>query len=87
MVLTGFDFLTVDAEHSAADIYQTKILLQTIKAGNQHCVPLVRLPSFEYVEIQHYMAAGAAGVIAPLVTTAKQSEKVVSAVKYPPNGT
>jgi len=86
MASAGFDFLTVDAEHSAVDVPQTQILLQAIKAGNQQCSPIVRLPSCEYSEVKRYMDAGAAGVIAPLVNTAEQATEIVSAVKYPPHG-
>jgi 2-dehydro-3-deoxyglucarate aldolase len=86
MASTGFDFLTVDAEHSAVDLFQTQILFQAVKAGNRQCAPLVRLPSCEYPEVKRYMDAGAVGVIAPLVNSAEQAREVVSAVKYPPHG-
>ena len=86
MASTGFDFLTVDVEHSAVDLPQAQILFQAIKAGNPHCAPLVRLPNNNYSEIKRYMDAGAAGVIAPLINTAEQAQEVVSAVKYPPHG-
>jgi 2-dehydro-3-deoxyglucarate aldolase len=87
MAYSGFDFLTVDAEHSSVDIYQTQLMFQAIQAGNQNCHPLVRLPSNEGAIIKKYMDAGAAGVIAPMVNTREIAEEVVSAVKYPPLGT
>jgi len=86
MATTGFDFLTVDAEHSAIDLPQTQILFQAIKSGNQECAPLVRLPNNDYYETKRYMDAGAAGVIAPLINTAAQACEVVEAVKFPPHG-
>ena len=86
MASTGFDFLTVDAEHSAVDVPQSQRLFQAIRSGNRDCSPLVRLPNNNYSEVKRYMDAGAAGVIAPLINTAEQAKEVVEAVKYPPHG-
>jgi 2-dehydro-3-deoxyglucarate aldolase len=86
MAAAGFDFLTVDAEHSAVELPQAQALFQAVCSGNPACAPLVRLPSCDYAHTKRYMDAGAAGVIAPLVNTAGQAEEVVRAVKYPPLG-
>lgn len=82
----GFDFVAVDAEHSAVDVPQAQALCQAIRAGNPACAPLVRLPGSDYAMVKRYMDAGAAGVIAPLVNSASQAADVVAAVKYPPEG-
>ncbi len=86
MAATGFDFLVVDAEHSAVDVPQAQDLFQAIAAGNPDCAPLVRLPGSDYETTKRYMDAGAVGVIAPLVNSASQAVEVVDAVKYPPLG-
>ena len=86
MAQMGFDFLTVDAEHSAVDLPQTQAMLQAIRAGNPQCAGLVRLPDTNYATTKQFMDAGAAGIIAPLVNTAAQALEVVRAVKYPPLG-
>lgn len=86
MAATGFDFLAVDVEHSAADVPQAQVLFQAICAGNPDCVPLVRLPGHDYATTKRYLDAGAIGVIAPLVNTAEQASEVVRAAKYPPQG-
>lgn len=86
MASTGFDFLVVDAEHSAVDIPQTQILFQAISAGSPECAPMVRLPGISYPEIKRYMDSGAAGVVAPLVNSAEQAKELVQAVKFPPEG-
>lgn len=82
----GFDFLTIDAEHSMADYLQVQQILQGIAAGNPSCAGLVRTPGRGYDEIKRYMDAGAQGVIVPLVTDEGQAREVVRAVKYPPAG-
>ena len=86
MAASGFDFLVVDAEHSAVDVPQAQDLFQAIAASNPECAALVRLPGNGYSTIKRFMDAGAMGVIAPLINTPEQAEEVVSAVKYPPLG-
>ena len=86
MAAVGFDFLTVDAEHSAVDVPQAQVLFQAIRAGNPDCAPLVRLPGKDYATTKRYLDAGAVGVIAPLINSAEQARELVQAVKYPPQG-
>jgi len=86
MAASGFDFLTVDVEHSAVDLVQTQALFQAIRSGNPDCAPLVRLAGNSYAETKRYLDAGAAGVIAPFINTAEQAQELVRSVKYPPIG-
>ena len=86
MSAAGFDFLTVDAEHSAVDVPQTQVLFQAIRAGNPDCAPLFRLPGNDYAITKRYLDAGAVGVIAPLINSPEQARELVRAVKYPPEG-
>jgi 2-keto-3-deoxy-L-rhamnonate aldolase RhmA len=48
MSAINFDFLVVDAEHSAIDISNSIQMLQAIKAANPSCIPFVRLPNNQY---------------------------------------
>ncbi len=86
MSSSGFDFLCIDAEHSAVDYYTTLQLFQAIKAGNPSCAPLVRMQGNNYADTKRYLDAGAVGVIAPLVNTKKEIEYLINSVKYPPHG-
>ena len=86
MANCGFDFLTVDAEHSAVELPQAQALFQAIRSGNPNCAPLVRVPAADYAAIKRYMDAGAQGVVVPLINDAQQAREVVRAVKYPPQG-
>lgn len=86
MASMGFDFLTVDAEHSAVDLPQAQVLFQAIQSGNPECAPLIRLPGLDCTSTRRYLDAGAAGVIAPLINSAHQARELVEAVKYPPQG-
>ncbi len=86
MASTGFDFLCVDAEHSAVDLPQTQQLFQAISSGNPNCANVVRLHGVDYSLVKRYLDAGAAGVIAPLVMTREDAELLIQATKYPPLG-
>lgn len=86
MAKCGYDFLTIDVEHSPVDIEGAFNLLQAIKAGNSNCQTLVRVSGNSYSEIKRYMDAGAEGIICPLVNNKKQAQNLVDAVKYPPLG-
>jgi 2-keto-3-deoxy-L-rhamnonate aldolase RhmA len=82
----GFDFLTIDVEHSAVDVPQVLQMIQGIRAGNPQCLPFVRTQGVEFSFVKRYLDAGAMGVIAPLVNTRVQAEELIRAVRYPPLG-
>jgi len=86
MSAAGFDFLCIDAEHSAIDFNTSLQLFQAMKAGNSNCTPLVRMQGNNYTDTKRYLDAGAIGVIAPLVNTKEEVEYLVQSVKYPPYG-
>jgi len=85
MVEAGFNWLTVDMEHSAITLDQAQLLIQVIELSG--CVPLVRVGENNPILIKRVMDAGAHGVIVPMINTKEDAEKAVSAVKYPPVGT
>lgn len=86
MAQTGFDFITVDVEHSAVDLPQTQQIFQAIKSGNPNTETFVRLHGVDYSFVKRYLDAGATGVIAPLIVNKEQAELLVKATKYPPQG-
>jgi len=85
MVQSGFDWLTIDMEHSAITLHEAQQLIQVIELSG--CVPLVRVGSNDPNLIKRVMDAGSHGVIVPMVNSAKDAEAAVKAVKYPPAGT
>ncbi|HRP04128.1 MAG TPA: aldolase/citrate lyase family protein [Opitutaceae bacterium] len=86
MASCGFDFLCVDAEHSAVDRPEAQRLFQAIRSGNPSCGSLVRLHGVDYAWVKRFLDAGADGVVAPLVRTAEEARILVQACKYPPAG-
>lgn len=83
MAGAGFDWLFLDAEHSALDTLELQRLLQG--AGSTPCV--VRVATSAEVPIKKALDIGAAGIIAPMVNSAEQAAQVVRWAKYAPLGT
>ncbi|MDD2762775.1 MAG: aldolase/citrate lyase family protein [Opitutaceae bacterium] len=84
MAAAGFDWLTVDLEHSTIGIDQAEQLIRTI--GLCGVAPLVRLSDNDPVQIKRVMDAGAEGVIVPMVKNRAEIAAAVAAVRYPPQG-
>jgi 2-dehydro-3-deoxyglucarate aldolase len=84
MAQAGFDWLTIDMEHSVIGIETVQPLIQVIELSG--CVPLVRLTSNDSILAKRVMDAGAHGIIVPSVNSATEAEAAVKSVKYPPAG-
>lgn len=80
----GFEWITLDIEHSAINIESVQNLLGHIQGNGME--GLVRVSKNEEVVIKRVMDAGADGVIVPMVKNRSEAEKAVSFVKYPPVG-
>jgi len=80
----GFDWLTIDMEHTAIDYNEAQILIAFIQSHNMSA--LVRVSKNEEVVIKRVMDAGADGVIVPMICSADDARKAVSYTKYPPEG-
>jgi 2-keto-3-deoxy-L-rhamnonate aldolase RhmA len=84
MARAGYDWLTIDLEHSVIDLAEAQEMIRTIDLLNVS--PLVRLSSNDSVQIKRMMDAGAHGVIVPNVKSAAEARSAVDAVYYPPQG-
>lgn len=80
----GFEWLTIDIEHSAIDFETTQNLIGHIQANDMEA--LVRVSKNDEVIIKRVMDAGANGVIVPMIKNAEEAREAVSYVKYPPFG-
>jgi 4-hydroxy-2-oxoheptanedioate aldolase len=85
MARAGFDWLTVDVEHSLVNVETTTHMLASI--ADAGCVPLARVPSNRHDHIKRVLDNGGYGVVVPMVTTRQEAQDAVSAVLYPPRGT
>ena len=84
MAETGFDWITVDLEHSVIDLFEAENLIRIINLKG--VTPLVRLSNNDATQIKRVMDAGSHGVIVPMVNSAVDAQKAVEAVKYPKSG-
>ena len=80
----GFDWLTLDIEHSAIDWSQAAMIFACIAdAGG---VPLARVPKGNHDYIKRVLDAGAWGIVVPMIDTVEQALIAIRAAKYPPVG-
>jgi 2-dehydro-3-deoxyglucarate aldolase len=84
MARAGFDWLTIDLEHSAITIREAEELIRVISLSG--VPPLVRLTSNDSNQIKRVMDAGAHGVIVPMVNSREDAKKAVQSLYYPPVG-
>lgn len=84
MARAGFDWLTIDLEHSVITIREAEELIRVIVLLG--VCPLVRLSINDPVQVKRVMDAGAHGVIVPMVNSVPDAARAVQAVRYPPEG-
>ncbi|NWJ94721.1 MAG: 2-dehydro-3-deoxyglucarate aldolase [Chloroflexi bacterium] len=82
----GFDWLMVDMEHSPINFTLMTEMVGVI-ADAHGPAPFVRVPSFSVENIKRVLDSGAWGVLIPMVNSVTEAEQIVSACKYPPDGT
>lgn len=80
----GFEWLTIDLEHTSIDLSMAQILITTIQACGIKA--LVRVSKNEEVAIKKVLDMGADGVIVPMINNKQDALKAVDYVKYPPSG-
>lgn len=80
----GFDSLYVDMEHNSFSLDATGQICMAAQAIG--VTPLVRVPSLAPEMIARTLDAGALGIVAPHVASARQAEEVVRAAKFAPIG-
>jgi 2-keto-3-deoxy-L-rhamnonate aldolase RhmA len=84
MARAGYDWLTVDMEHSAITLDIAQDLIRVIELCG--VTPLVRVGVNDANLIKRVMDAGAYGVIVPMVNSKEDAERAVASVQYPPAG-
>jgi 4-hydroxy-2-oxoheptanedioate aldolase len=84
LAAAGFDWLTIDLEHTPTNHETAALMAMAIAARGS--VPIVRVPSSSDDHIKRALDLGAYGVVAPMITSAEQARAVVASCKYPPDG-
>ncbi len=84
MARVGFDWLTVDLEHSPTNWETAADMFGVI--ADAGCVPLARVPRGDHDHIKRVLDSGAMGIVAPMVNTVEEARAIIAAAKYPPVG-
>lgn len=84
MAEVGFDWLTVELEHTPGSFETAALSYLNIAAGG--CVPLARVPWNTGENIKRVLDTGAWGVVVPMVNSRAEAEAVVKAARYQPLG-
>jgi 2-keto-3-deoxy-L-rhamnonate aldolase RhmA len=80
-----FDWMAVDAEHAPVGRETLAHMVASIAEANGPA-PLVRISQATTENIKQALDAGAYGIIAPMMNTAEEVERVVAWSKFPPAG-
>ena len=81
----GYDFCWIDMEHGNLD--RNEVMQHIVTLTGSGCAPIVRVSWNEHGLIKSVIDLAPAGILVPMVNTAEEAAKVVSACRYPPLGT
>ncbi len=84
LAMSGFDFLICDGEHGEIEPADMTSLALACEAHD--CAPLIRVPSIESRVVGRFLDYGAAGVIAPMINSIADGERLLQSALYPPEG-
>ena len=84
LAAAGFDWLFIDMEHGPLDIASVHAMIAA--TGGTRTAPFVRVPWNLPWLCKPVLDAGAMGVVFPMIRTAEEARRAVSAVRYPPAG-
>ena len=80
----GFDWLFLDTEHVSTTLETLQQMMQSM--NEKICTPVVRPQSNDPVYIKRILDIGAHGIIAPMINSKEEAERLVMACRYPPKG-
>ena len=84
MSKTGFEWLTVELEHTPITFETAAQSFAIIAAAD--CVPLVRVPLNTVENIKRVLDVGVWGIVVPMVNSRAEAEAAVRAARYRPIG-
>lgn len=80
----GYDWILIDGEHSPVSLSDAIGHLRALRGSPT--MPIVRLAWNDPVLIKQFLDAGAMTLMLPYVQDAREAEKAVAAMRYPPYG-
>jgi 2-keto-3-deoxy-L-rhamnonate aldolase RhmA len=85
MICFGYEYLWIDGEHGSFD--KEQILAHITAVNGAGAGAFVRVTSGDPGVIKPVLEMGPDGIIIPMVNSAAEAEKIISACTYPPKGT
>jgi len=83
--LAGFDWLLLDGEHAPNDVLSFVPQLMALK--DSVSAPVVRPPANDPILLKRLLDIGFYNFLIPMVESAEEASRAVSATRYPPQGT
>ncbi|UCG09117.1 MAG: hypothetical protein JSV83_10870 [Desulfobacterales bacterium] len=80
----GFDWVWIDCEHGTGDY--SELIPQMQAAGIYNTPAIVRIAWNEVPRFKRVLDLGAAGIMVPYVTSAREAGQAALAMRYPPQG-
>jgi 4-hydroxy-2-oxoheptanedioate aldolase len=80
----GFDSVTLDLQHGAAEPHDAARIFAAIEAAG--AVPLVRTLWNDSAELMRMLDVGARGIVCPMIGSRAEADAFVAACRYPPEG-
>jgi 2-keto-3-deoxy-L-rhamnonate aldolase RhmA len=80
----GFDAVWFDQEHAGLTVAQLEESARTARGSGLDC--FVRLPATDYAAVMRPLEAGAGGVMASMIRSAREVENLLAWTKFHPRG-
>lgn len=80
----GFDSVTLDLQHGAAEPHDAARIFAAIEAAG--ATPLARVRWNDPAELMRMLDVGARGIVCPMVGSRADADAFVAACRYPPEG-
>ena len=80
----GYDWVAVDMEHGSISIDQLPNLFRALELADT--LPLARIAESKSKDCKQALDAGAGGIIAPMIESASQLNRIRDACRWPPAG-
>src|SRR2546426_6837133 len=80
----SFDWVVFDMEHSPITTETVLHMMQVVNGAEM--IPLVRVGQIDQAVIKNVLDSGSKGIVAPLVDTKEDAERLVQFCSYPPTG-
>lgn len=84
--VAGFDFVTIDAEHTELSLETVADLVRAAGAAPGDLGVIVRPAWNDPVRIKRILDIGINGIMVPMIESPSEAKELVEATRYPPDG-